>query len=67
MNIEYTFIRDGRMEKKSAFGQIFTYKEFCRVVEEAGFHDLEGYASAVQEPYQLGSPNLLLAATRRVG
>lgn len=65
LNIEYTFIRDGRAEKKSAFGQIYTYKELCRVIEEAGFQAIEGYASTAQEPYRLGSPGLFLVATKR--
>jgi len=65
LNIDYTFIRDGRAEKKSAFGRIFTYREFCRLVEEAGFEGIEGYASVAQEPYRLGSPNLLLVATKK--
>jgi SAM-dependent methyltransferase len=65
LNMDYTFIRDGQMEKKSAFGQVYTYKEFCRMIEEAGFHAIEGYASAAQEPYQLGSPDLFLVAAKK--
>ena len=65
LNIDYTFIRDGQVEKKSAFGQVHTYKEFCRMIEEAGFDGIEGYASAAQEPYQLGSPDLFLVATKK--
>jgi len=65
LNIDYTFIRDGHVEKKSAFGQVHTYKEFRRMIEEAGFHGVEGYASAAQEPYQLGSPDLFLVATKK--
>jgi SAM-dependent methyltransferase len=65
VNIEYTFMRDGRVEKKSAFGQVHTHKEFCRKVESAGFHALESYASAAREPFKLGSPELLLVATKR--
>ncbi len=65
LNVDYTFIRDGRVEKKSAFGQVYTYKEFCRLIEEGGFHAIEGYASAAQEPYRLGSPELFLVATKK--
>ncbi len=65
LNIDYTFIRDSQVEKKSGFGQVYTYKEFCRIIEEAGFHDIEGYASAAQEPYRLGSPELFLVATKK--
>ena len=67
LNIDYTFIRDGEVEKKSGFGQVYTYKEFCRIIEEAGFHGIEGYASAAQEPYRLASPGLFLVATKKQG
>ena len=30
LNMDYTFIRGSQVEKKSAFGQVYTYKEFCR-------------------------------------
>jgi metal-dependent hydrolase (beta-lactamase superfamily II) len=66
LNIDYTFIRDDRVEKKSGFGQVYTYKEFCHLIEEAGFHEIEGYASATQEPYRFGSPELFLVATKNV-
>ncbi len=65
LNINYTFIKDGLVEKKSGFGQVYTYKEFCRLIEEAGFHEIEGYASVEQDPYRLGSPELLLVATKK--
>ena len=65
LNIDYTFIRDGRVEKKSGFGQVYTYKAFCRIIEEAGFHDIERYASTAQEPYRLGSPELFLVAKKK--
>src|SRR5262249_39386286 len=53
VEIDYTFIRGGQVEKKSAFGRVFTYREFHRLVEEAGFRDIEAYSSVAQEPYQL--------------
>jgi SAM-dependent methyltransferase len=65
LNIDYAFIRDGQVEKKSGFGQVYTYKEFCRMIEEAGFQGIEGYASAAQEPYRLGSPGLFIVATKK--
>jgi SAM-dependent methyltransferase len=65
LHMDFTFIREGQVEKKSGFGQVHTYKEFCRLIEEAGFHALEGYASPAQEPYRLGSPELFLVATKK--
>jgi SAM-dependent methyltransferase len=64
VEMDYTFIRGAQTEKKSAFGQVYTFREFQRRVEEAGFHDIRAYSSVDQEPYQLGSPNLLLVATK---
>src|SRR5262249_35510513 len=37
LNVDYTFMRGNQVEKKSAFGQIHTYREFCRLVEGGGF------------------------------
>jgi hypothetical protein len=64
VEIDYTFIRGSQVEKKSAFARVFTFREFRRLVEDAGFREVQAYASTAQEPYQLGSPNLLLVATK---
>jgi hypothetical protein len=65
LEMDFTLIRDGRVEKKSGFQQIYTYREFCRVLTEAGFVGFEAYSSTRQEPFRLGSHGLLLVATRR--
>jgi hypothetical protein len=65
LNMDFTFVRDGRVEHKSGFNRVHTYREFCRLVEEAGFQELEGFGSLAQEPYRLGSDRLLLVAMKR--
>jgi SAM-dependent methyltransferase len=65
LHIDFTFLRDGQVEQKSAFGQVHTYQEFCRLLEAAGFHALEGYASPAREPYCLGARELFLVATKQ--
>lgn len=65
LNIDYTFIRGAQVERKAAFGRVFTYRELCGRIERAGFGAIEGYASAAGDPYKLGSPDLLLVG--RVG
>jgi len=62
---EYTFLRDGKVEKRSGSQRVYTYRELCRLLEEAGFTDLEGYGSLSREPFKLGSQILLLVATKR--
>jgi SAM-dependent methyltransferase len=65
LDMEFTFVRDGRLEKKAGFQMVHTYREFCRLVEDAGFHELEGFGSPAPEPFRLGAHRLLLAATVR--
>jgi SAM-dependent methyltransferase len=61
---EYTLIRDGQTETKSAFHRIFTYRELFELVAKAGFRDVRGYSGFSCEPFVLGSKRLLLVATR---
>jgi SAM-dependent methyltransferase len=65
LHIDFTFIKGGQVEKKSLFAQVHTYREFCRLLEAAGFQAIEGYASPAQEPYRLGAPALFLVATKK--
>jgi len=61
---EYTLIRDGQTETKSALHRIFTYRELCELVTSAGFTEVQGYGGLNREPFVLGSKRLLLIATR---
>jgi SAM-dependent methyltransferase len=65
LEVEYTFIRDGRVEKKATSMRLYTYREFRSLVEAAGFTGLQAYASLNQEPFQFGSKRLLLVATKK--
>jgi SAM-dependent methyltransferase len=62
---EYTFVRDGKVEKRFGSHRIYTYRELCRLLDESGFTKLEAYGSLSQEPFRLGSPNLFLATTKK--
>jgi SAM-dependent methyltransferase len=61
----YTVIHGGKLDKKPWTQRVYTYREVCRLLAEAGFTDLEGYAALTLEPFNLRSPGLLLVATRR--
>lgn len=63
LNMEFTLIRGSQVEKKTGFSQIWTYRAFCQLLEEAGFRDLQGFASLTQEPYRLGGHQAYLVAT----
>jgi len=61
---EYTIIRGGQTETKSALHRIFTFRELFELVTKAGFTDLKGYGGLNREPFLFGSKRLLLVATR---
>ncbi len=62
---EYTFVRDGKVETRSAIHRIYSYRELCRLLEEAGFANSEGFSSLTKEPFKLGSERLLLVTTKK--
>jgi SAM-dependent methyltransferase len=62
--VEYTTIRDGKVEKWPMSARLHTYREVRRLFDAAGFTDLQGYGSLAQEPFRFGSRQLLLVGTR---
>jgi len=64
MGSSYTVTRGDRTEKKRAVHRIYTAREILRMVSEAGLSACETFGSIQGEPYRLGSPALLVVATR---
>jgi SAM-dependent methyltransferase len=64
LHVEYTTIRDGKVEKWPMSARLHTYREVRALMDSAGFTDLQGYGSLAQEPFQFGSKRLLLVGTR---
>jgi hypothetical protein len=65
LHTDYTFVRDGQVDKRPSSQRLYTYRELCRLLEEAGFEDCEGYGLLDQEPFNLDSDRLLMASTRK--
>jgi SAM-dependent methyltransferase len=65
LEMEFTFVRDGRAETKTGFQQMYTVREFCRMLAAAGFDDFEEYGLGGQEPFRLGSHGLLVVGTKQ--
>jgi SAM-dependent methyltransferase len=61
---QWTFVHDGRAESRTSSIRLYTYRELCALLETAGFTACEGYGSLDLEPFALGSPRLLLVATK---
>ena len=64
MVTHYTFIRDGKEESRTGSHRIYTYREICQMLEEAGFARVESYASLSKEPFKLGANQLLMEAIK---
>jgi len=64
LDIDYTFIRDGTIETRPASSYVFTVAEIGRMLESAAFEVLARHSGLAGEPYQLGSPRLIITARR---
>jgi SAM-dependent methyltransferase len=64
MQSHYTVSRGDRSETKEAVHRIYTAREILRMLEGAGFSTLETFGSIQEEPFRLGSPELLVVARR---
>jgi SAM-dependent methyltransferase len=65
LHVEYTIIRDGKVQKSPMSARLYTYREVRRLFEAAGFTDLQGYDSLAGEPFRFGSRRLLLVGTKK--
>jgi len=61
---EYTFISDGKTERREASYRVYTFRELTRLVEEAGFTVVSSHSTLQGAPFELGSRNLYLVAKK---
>lgn len=61
---EFTFIRDGKTERRNSTQQVYTLSELQRLLHDAGFGDFHAYASTDLTPFALGAQRLLLISRR---
>ena len=65
LDIDYTFVHEGRVETRPTASYIFTVAEHRRLLDEAGFLTEAMYSSLEGGIYEFGSPRLLLTARKR--
>lgn len=65
LDIQYTFIRDGQAETRPSSSYVLTVNEMCRMHVEAGLQPAELLGSINGEPYEMGSPRLILVSVKR--
>ena len=64
MITHYTFVRGGKEETRTGSHRIYTYREICRMLEDAGFAQVKSYASLNKDPFKLGENQLLMEAIK---
>jgi SAM-dependent methyltransferase len=65
LHVEYTWIRNGKIEKHPMSARLYSYRELRELLEAAGFTDVQGFSSLAREPFKLGSQRLLMVATKK--
>lgn len=60
----YTFVRDGQAQTQTGLHWVYTIREVCQFLREVGFETRERLKSLEGEPYEVGSPVLLLVAQK---
>ncbi len=71
---QWTFINDGKVERKRLSVRLYTYRELAVLLEQAGFGNHQAYSSAFGDmershewewdPFELGSPALCMVTTK---
>ncbi len=64
LETEYTFEHVGGIDQRTASERIYTYHEVDRLLEEAGFRHRASYGSVSGEPFEFGSQQLYIVATK---
>ena len=62
---DYTFIRDGKSDKRPGSQRIYTYREITELLRKLGFLVEAAYSSPTGDPYKLGAQRLLLVSEKR--
>jgi SAM-dependent methyltransferase len=60
---DWTFIEDGNERRSHSSIRLYSYRELCDLLGEAGFTRFEGFDTFTGEPFALGSKRLALVAS----
>jgi len=64
LDIDYTFVQNGQVETRPTASYIFTAGELCRMHLGAGLRPTALLSSTNDDPYQIGSPRLILVSSK---
>ena len=61
---DWTFVREGDVTTARSSMRLYSYKELCELLLEAGFRRCKGLESLTGEPFTVGSQRLALVAEK---
>jgi SAM-dependent methyltransferase len=61
---QWTFVRDGVVEKRGSSIRTYSYRELAAVLKSAEFSSTEAFDSQTLEPFRLGASRLAVVATK---
>lgn len=64
LDIDYTFVQGGEAETRPASSYVFTVSEIRRLLKRAGFGTTSIFGGVRGEPFQLGTPRLIVVAKK---
>jgi len=64
LDTNYTFIRDGQVDQRAGTQQVYTLRELCALLADAGFGEFESHSTTDRAAFSLGAQRLLLTSTR---
>jgi SAM-dependent methyltransferase len=65
LDIDYTFIQDGKVETRPSTSYCFTAGELCRMQQAAGLHVVGLFDWYSDTPYQLGSRGMVIVSEKQ--
>ena len=61
---DFTFTRDGVVDRRPSSQRAYTYRELTELLHDAGFESVAAYGSLTEEPFNLGAHRLLLVSQK---
>lgn len=62
VDCEWTFLENGNARSSTSSIRLYSYRELCELLREAGFQKFEGLETVTGKPFKLGSQRLSLVA-----
>lgn len=64
IDVEWTFVQNGQTTKRFSSIRLYTYRELCTLLRQAGFATFTGYSAINKNPFEFGARRLILLATK---